>query len=153
MFTIVENYSWIIILPVFGLLFMTIWNALNKNSYFSDTGSFMIALCVSVLCAISVIAFFTQASGAPQEIAIASQEEASSQEPQQRKFHFILLPYLALMMSFLLLLILLKIGLLADGINSFFRPSYGNKNKITTDRHKKENQVTKVKSIKSWQIH
>ena len=153
MFTIVENYSWIIILPVFGLLFMTIWNALNKNSYFSESASFVIALCVSILCVISVIGIFPQEHEASQEIAIVSQGDASSQEPQQRKFHFILLPYLALMMSFLLLLILLKIGLLADGVNSFFRPSYGNKNKITTDRHKKENQVTKVKSIKSWQIH
>jgi len=143
MLTNVENYSWIIILPVFGLLFMTIWNALNKNSYFSDTGSFMIALCVSVLCVISVIAFFTQDHETSQEIAEVSQEDASSQEPQQHKFHLILLPYLALMMSFLLLLILLKIGLLADGINSFFRPSYGNKNKVITTG--KQNNLKQIK--------
>lgn len=143
MLTNLENYSWIIILPVFGLLFMTIWNALNKHLYFSEFASLVIALCVSVLCVISVIEFFPQEHGNSQEIAVVCQEAASSQEPQQRKFHFILLPYLALMMSFLLLLMLVKIGMLADGVNSFFRPSYSNKNKITTDR---QNILNKLKT-------
>jgi len=131
MLTIIENYSWIIILPVFVLLFAVIWNALKKSSVFPDFLCFVIALCVSMLCVISVIEFFPQEHGTSQGIAA----------------HFILLPYLALTLSFLLLLILVKIAMLADGVKSFFKPSYSNRKKITaTNRHKKENQITKVKS-------
>jgi len=126
-------------LPVFVLLFAVIWNALKKSSVFPDFLCFVIALCVSMLCVISVIEFFPQEHGTSQGIAAVSQENA--------QFHFILLPYLALTLSFLLLLILVKIAMLADGVKSFFKPSYSNRKKITaTNRHKKENQITKVKS-------
>ena len=145
MLTNIENYSWIIILPVFGLLFTAIWNALNRRSCFSDVASFVIALCVSMLCVISIIGFFPQEHENAQEIAVVRQANVSSQEPQQHTFHFILLPYMALMMSFLLLLMIVKIGLLADGVvNGFFRPSYRDKDKLTTtDRQKEKNQITK----------
>lgn len=141
MLTITENFGWIIILPIFGLLFMTIWNALNKHSYFSEFASFMIALCVSMLCVLSVVGFFTQEHKSSQDVDVACQEETSSQYPQQNKFHNIYLPYMALMMSFLLLLVLLKIGLLADGINSFFGSSYGKKD-TTTDQQKEKRHKT-----------
>ena len=126
-----ENYSWIIILPVFVLLFSVIWNALKKSSIFPEPACFVIVLCVAILCVISVIEYFPQEHENSQEAAVISQEDASSQEPQQRKFHFILLP------------IVMEIALLADGKSNLFRPSYGNKNKITTDQHKKESQKTK----------
>ena len=92
MLTYIGNYSWIIILPIFGLLFTTIWNALNRHSYFSETASFVIALCVSILCVASVIGYFSQEPENLQETAVVSQENAPSQEPPQQKFHFILLP-------------------------------------------------------------
>lgn len=154
MLTNIENYSWIIILPVFGLLFMVIWNALKSGSVFPKPACFVIALCVSILCVISVIEFFPQVQGSSQEIAAVSQEDASSQEPQQRKFHFILLPYLTLVMSFILLLILIGIGKLVDGASNLLKPFYGKKNKVaTTDRRKEETQINKVKSKKSRQIN
>ena len=138
MLTIIENYSWIIILPVFVLLFAVIWNALKKSSIFPDFLCFVIALCVTILCVISVTEFFPQEHGTSQRIAAVSQENAPLQEHQQHKFHFILLPYLTLTLSFLLLLMLAKIAMLADGVKSFFKPSYGNKKKIAaTNRHKK----------------
>ena len=143
----IENYSWIIILPVFVLLFAVIWNALKKSSIFPDFLCFVIALCVTILCVISVTEIFPQEHANSQEIAAVSQENAPLQEHQQRKFHFILLPYLALILSFLLLLMLVKIAMLADGVNSFFKPSYGNIKKIIeTNRHEKENQITKVEN-------
>ena len=138
MLTNVENYSCLIILPVFGLLFVVIWNALKGCSVFPEPACFVIALCVSILCVISVMEFFPQVHENSQVIAAVSQEDASSQEPQHRKFNFILLPYLALTLSFLLLLMLAKIAMLADGVNSFFKPSCDNKKKITTDRQKKK---------------
>ena len=145
MLTNVENYSWIIILPIFGLLFTKIWDALKKHSSFSESTSFVIAVCVSMLCVISVIGFFPQKHENSQETSEVCKEDASSQEPQRDKFHFILLPYMALMMSFLLLLMIVKIGLIAEGTNSFFRrPLYGNKDKITTtDQQRKEKQIRK----------
>ena len=138
MLTNVENYSCLIILPVFGLLFVVIWNALKSGSVFPEPACFVIALCVSALCVISVMEFFPQVHGNSQEIAAVSQEDAPSQQPQHRKFNFILLPYLALTLGFLLLLMLVKIGMLADGVNSVFKQSHSNKNKITTDRQKKK---------------
>ena len=98
MLTNLENYSWLIILPVFGLLFTKIWDALNKHSSFSGTISFVIALCVSMLCVISVIGFFQQDHEDSQEIAAVCEEGASLQKHQQHEVRFILLPYMALMM-------------------------------------------------------
>ena len=131
MLTNIENHSWIIILPVFGLLFMVIWNALKSSSIFPKPACFVIALCVSILCLISVIGFFPQVQG-------SSQEDASLQEPQQHRFHFILLPYMALTLSFLLLLIVTGIARFGDGRSNLFRPSYGKKKKITTTNRIKE---------------
>ena len=143
MLSTIENFGWLVILPVFGLLFTAIWSALNRHSCFSESVSFVIALCVSILCVLSVVGFFTQDSENLQGIDVVGQEEASSQEPQQDKFHYILLSYAALMVSFLLLLMLVKIGLLADGINNFLRPSYGKKEKVsTTDRLKEKQRIT-----------
>lgn len=135
MLTNIEYYNWLIIVPVFGLLFTIIWDAINKH--FPGLAGFMIALCVSILCVVSVIDYFPREHESPQATTVAAQEDAPSQETEQHKSHSILLPYLALMMSFLLMLILLMIRLLADGIIVFLRPSYGNKNKISaTDRRK-----------------
>ena len=143
----IENYSWIIILPVFVLLFMVIWNALKSSSIFPEPACFVIAICVSMLCVISVIEYFPQEHANSQEIVAVSQENAPLQEHQQRRFHFILLPYLALTLSFLLLLIFLKIRLVTNRVNSFLKPSYGNRKKIiATNRYKKENQIMKVKN-------
>lgn len=123
MLNLIENYSWVIILPVFALLFTVIWNALNRHSNFSGSISLVIAVCVSILCVISVLGGVLQVSGSSQEPASVSQKDAYLEESQQHGFGMILLPYMALMMSFLLLLTLAKIGLLADGITSFFQTS------------------------------
>ena len=150
MLTIIENYSWIIILPVFVLLFAVIWNALKKSSIFPEPACFVIALCVAILCVVSVIEYFPQEHKNSQEVAAISQEDASPQKPQKRNFFFLLLPYLALTISFLLLLIVVEIGLLAEGKSNLFRLSYRKKNKVaTTDRRKGETQINKVKSKKS----
>jgi hypothetical protein len=117
MLTNIENYSWLIILPVFGLLFTKIWDALKRHSSCSETASFVIALCVSMLCVISIIGFFPHEPGTSQEIATVSKEDTSSQEPHQHEIRFILLPYMALMMSFLLLLMIVEIGLLAESVD------------------------------------
>ena len=134
-----ENYSWIIILPVFVLLFAVIWNTLKRSSIFPKPACFVIALCVAILCVISVIEYFPQEHENSQEVAAISQEDMSSQETQKRNFFFLLLPYLALMISFFLLLIVTEIAHLADGISSLFRPSHINKNKpMTKNLQKKE---------------
>ena len=127
----IENLGWIIILPVFGLLFMVIWNALKSSSVFPKPACLVIALCVSILCVISVIEFFPQVQGSSQDIVAVSQENVPSQEPQQRRFHFILLPYLALTISLLLLLIATGVARLTDSRSGLLRPRR-NKNKLTT---------------------
>jgi Ca2+/Na+ antiporter len=143
MLTNIENYSWLIILSAFGLLFMKIWDTLKKYSSFSESTSFVIALCVSMLCVISVIGFFSQGHENSQEIALVHQEDPSSQEPQQHKFHLVLLPYMALIMSFLLLLMMVKIELLADSVNSFFRAPCRKKDKVITTG--KQNNLKQIK--------
>lgn len=140
MLTNLENYSWLIILPVFGLLFTKIWDVLNRHSSFSGTISFVIALCVSVLCAISVIGFFHQHEDT-QETTVVSQEGGSLQDDSQHEVSFILLPYMALMMSFLLLLMLVKIAMFIDGVGKSHRPSYDKIIKTTTKQHNHLKQI------------
>jgi len=143
MLTSVENYKWLTILAVFVLLFMVIWNALKSSSIFPEPTCFVIALCVAALCILSVTNYFPQEHVNSQGVAAISEEDASLQEPHQRNFFFILLPYLALMISLLLLLIVTLIAPLANGVSSLLRPSYGNKDKIITiDRQKKKDKYT-----------
>ncbi|HBG25973.1 MAG: hypothetical protein A2Y10_13815 [Planctomycetes bacterium GWF2_41_51] len=142
----VENYGWLIILPLLGVVFMATWNALNRHSTFSGFGSFMIALCVAMLFIVGVVEFFPQQHESPPGATGVLQQNLPSQN-QEDTFHTILLPYLALGMSFLLLLVVANLAMFADGVSSFFRPFYGHKNKaIAIDQQRKENQITKVKS-------
>ena len=140
MLTNLENYSWLIILPVFGLLFTKIWDALNKHSSFSGSIGFVIALCVSMLCVISVIGFFQQHEDS-HEIAVAGKDGISLQDDSQHEVRFILLPYMALMMSFLLLLMLVKIAMLVDDTDNSNQPSYVKKIKTTTKQHNHLKQI------------
>lgn len=141
MLTNVENYGWLIILPLLGVVFMAIWNALNRHSTFSGFGSFMIALCVAMLFIVGAVEFFPQHHENPQEAIEVLQQNLPSQN-QEDTFHTILLPYLALGMSFLLLLIIANLAMFADGVSGLFRPSYGDKNKPTeTTQQRKENQM------------
>jgi hypothetical protein len=144
MLTSVENYKWLTILAVFVLLFMVIWNALKSSSIFPEPTCFVISLCVAALCILGVTNYFPKKHVNLQEVAVIAQEDVSLQEPQQRKFFFILLPYMALVISLLLFLIITLIAPLANGVSSLFRPSYGNnKDKIiTTDRQKKKDKYT-----------
>ena len=141
MLTNVEDYAWLIILPLLGVVFTASWNALNRHSSFSGFGSFMIALCVAMLFIVGAVEFFPQQHESPPGTTEVSQENTPSQNSQD-KFHTILLPYLALGMSFLLLLVVANLGMFADGVSSIFRPSYGHKNKTTaTDQQKKESRI------------
>jgi len=63
MVTTIENYNWICVLPIFVLLFIVIWRTLNQHSFFREPFDLIIALCVSVLCIVSLFAFYIPEQG------------------------------------------------------------------------------------------
>jgi len=121
------DFGWMLILPIFGVLFMVIWNSLKSSSIFPKPTCLVITFCVSVLCILGAMDFFTQD-------VVVLQKEVSLQEPQASKFYPILLPYLTLMISLLLLFVALKIVILINNTYHFFRPS----------RHEKKEKVAEI---------
>jgi hypothetical protein len=63
--TTIENYNWIYVLPIFLLLFIVIWRSLKHYSFFRKPFDLIIALCVSVLCVVSLFTCYIPEQGLP----------------------------------------------------------------------------------------
>jgi hypothetical protein len=101
MLTVIENVSWIIILPIFALLFAVIWRAVKHISLFSERTGLIVAVAVTILCLISMFDFDLSTQSKSQGIGSDRQVETTPVNPQHQKREFILLPYLALGISIL----------------------------------------------------
>ena len=106
MSTTIENISWIIIVPIFLILFAVIWKAAKRSSIFPEPACFIVALCVSILCIIGMFNFDASGHAKSQEITSERQVEAVSESPGQQGHQIILLPYIALGVSILAMLLI-----------------------------------------------
>jgi hypothetical protein len=101
MLTVIENVSWIIILPIFALLFAVIWRAVKRISLFSERTGLVVAVAVTILCLISMFDFDLSTQSKSQGIGSDRQVVTKPANPEHQKREFILLPYLALGISIL----------------------------------------------------
>ena len=92
-----ENLNMLILIPVFFVLLVVIYQAIASMPMFNAFGSCVLSICVTILCMIGMVHFLQDSS--------MSKSSLEVKEP----FATILLPYAALALAILSVLILMWI--------------------------------------------
>lgn len=96
--TLSAPVSWVIAAAVWAILFVVIWETLKQASIFSGPASFVLSVAASLLAVLGMFGRFSRASGQPDT------------SPGRDTTEFVLLPYAAMGIAILAVLLLLLLA-------------------------------------------
>ncbi|MCF7955178.1 MAG: hypothetical protein K9M75_05195 [Phycisphaerae bacterium] len=120
MATAIQDYRELIMVVVFVLLFTVIWNALKQSSLLPGPFCLIVSFCVAILCIIGMFEFGSDEPVGTMNLQDHTQVKASSPDTNNKEDQAILLPYLALGISIIAILLLLVLTKTWTFIRSYF---------------------------------
>ena len=100
---LILNLAWLVLVVIFTVLLIVIAKTLRQTAIFSDRMAFVLAICVSLLSVLGIVRQFG-------DIGTNGDMIANGDKVRPDSLDFILIPYTAMALAILLVLLLLAIA-------------------------------------------